>query len=1026
MKINYLFCALLLWLSIDLFAQKPIDQNLELGNFFINNYSREFLGSRSLNYTSAQSKDGIIYIGNIGKGVIEYDGQRVRQVLRNQEPMTDFAREMIIDSKETVYVGLIDNFGYLEKNKFGQNEYISLSDKLPKKEELNTTFWGLCMHHDTIFFQSENTVYLYKDKKYLRSYTFKENVHIITETPDGVYTRVWNVGFMKYSKAKGFQLIKGSEKLFATNRIDANYQLDNGDHLLVSRNIGLWRMSKQGEFTKVKNDFADDYVKKYDSYIGNTVLKNGKIPIITSKNGILFLNQNLTINALVEEQTGLPESGITNYIQDRVGDIWVGNTGMTRISFEPSLTNFSQKNGLRGIVSDIERINGQLYVRTGKDLFRLTVKKSVEGTSTFQSMKVVELGGKLLQFNDQVISTDNYAVNSLIKDKKVVVSKLYRSNWSVQSKLNPTFLFSSNSAEGLLLHQFKGGQWKQIALNGFQQVKSGYVSENIPGKLILNTLQGVGMYTYNETGQGTFEILKPDRKFMSSNRFLPFGITDKITLHLDSTYHVYVADENGKKLKYAGFKIEEIRHGEDWSYAYNKDAGYGWLVTEHGLFKMMFDSKKGFTYQEYPFYKVDLGELSSAIFAEGKGENEVVWIGSQDAKVFRYVPHLALKESHQAFKTLIRSISSNGTFVPINGGELTYDQNNLVFEVAYPVFGTESKTKFSYYLENQDAQWTAYQTDAKKEYTNLHEGTYIFHVKSKDGSGKESEETIVKIKISPPWYRTIFAYVIYLGMLLYGFILFGRFQAKKSLGKAENERRASELAAAKDLQNRLLPKKLPEVKGLEVATHLQTSTEVGGDYYDFDVQADGSMFAVCGDATGHGTAAGMLVSITKAGLIGLPAAEPNKMLQDLNMLVKKVDLGILRMSLNIVHIKKNELSISSAAMPPVYLFSSKNQTVEEIQLSGLPLGGLFGASFDLVKRSFHAGDVLVMASDGLAEAPNLAGEQLGYQAVENCILSNATKSAEEIRDQLVNLGTNWLGGQQTPDDITLVVIKKNT
>jgi len=45
---------------------------------------------------------------------------------------------------------------------------------------------------------------------------------------------------------------------------------------------------------------------------------------------------------------------------------------------------------------------------------------------------------------------------------------------------------------------------------------------------------------------------------------------------------------------------------------------------------------------------------------------------------------------------------------------------------------------------------------------------------------------------------------------------------------------------------------------------------VGGDYYDFFEQADGSLYAICGDATGHGTPSGMLVSITKAGIIGLP------------------------------------------------------------------------------------------------------------------------------------------------------------
>jgi serine phosphatase RsbU (regulator of sigma subunit) len=265
--------------------------------------------------------------------------------------------------------------------------------------------------------------------------------------------------------------------------------------------------------------------------------------------------------------------------------------------------------------------------------------------------------------------------------------------------------------------------------------------------------------------------------------------------------------------------------------------------------------------------------------------------------------------------------------------------------------------------------------------------------------------------------------LIYIGILAYLFILFGKYQAKKSRGKAEDERRMAELEAAKDLQNRMLPKTLPKIDGLEIASFLQTSSEVGGDYYDFHPQPDGSLVAVCGDATGHGTAAGMLVSITKAGLIGLPLDEPNKMLFDLNRLVKKVDLGILRMSLNIVHFKKNKLKLSSAAMPPCYLYAAKTNKIEEIQISGLPLGGLFGATFDMEERSFSKGDIFVIASDGLPEAPNLNGVQLGYQAVEDCILMNANKSAEEIKDALVVLGSDWLAGQTTPDDITIVVIK---
>jgi sigma-B regulation protein RsbU (phosphoserine phosphatase) len=110
-------------------------------------------------------------------------------------------------------------------------------------------------------------------------------------------------------------------------------------------------------------------------------------------------------------------------------------------------------------------------------------------------------------------------------------------------------------------------------------------------------------------------------------------------------------------------------------------------------------------------------------------------------------------------------------------------------------------------------------------------------------------------------------------------------------------------------------------------------------------------------------------------------------------------------------------------MPPCYLYVAKKKSIEEIQISGLPLGGLYGATFDMEERSFAKGDIFVIASDGLPEAPNLSGVQIGYQAVEDCILANADKSAEEIKDALVTLGSDWLAGQTTPDDITIVVFK---
>ena len=85
----------------------------------------------------------------------------------------------------------------------------------------------------------------------------------------------------------------------------------------------------------------------------------------------------------------------------------------------------------------------------------------------------------------------------------------------------------------------------------------------------------------------------------------------------------------------------------------------------------------------------------------------------------------------------------------------------------------------------------------------------------------------------------------------------------------EDKRKTEELEQARDFQMSLIPQAAPNYPGYEFAFFMKTSTEVGGDYYDFFPQDDGSIYVVVGDATGHGLNAGMMVSITKSWTICL-------------------------------------------------------------------------------------------------------------------------------------------------------------
>ena len=261
-------------------------------------------------------------------------------------------------------------------------------------------------------------------------------------------------------------------------------------------------------------------------------------------------------------------------------------------------------------------------------------------------------------------------------------------------------------------------------------------------------------------------------------------------------------------------------------------------------------------------------------------------------------------------------------------------------------------------------------------------------------------------------------------LLAIGIYLNGKRKQKERLRQIEEERKNNELKAARDLQQSMLPKENPKRADLDIATFIRSSTEVGGDYYDFFPQADGSLFSVCGDATGHGVTSGMMVSVTKAGLNGISPVKPNKILQRLNGVVKRIDLGTLRMSLNIVEITQDEVYLSSAAMPPIYLYKAATNTIEEFMNNGLPLGGLRDEEFALEARNFESGDVLIQLSDGLPEAPNSKGEMYDYDKLKALIQTSCHLTSKEIVNTLIQSVDQWLEGKRNPDDITLVVTKK--
>ncbi|MFQ5864928.1 MAG: SpoIIE family protein phosphatase [bacterium] len=249
-------------------------------------------------------------------------------------------------------------------------------------------------------------------------------------------------------------------------------------------------------------------------------------------------------------------------------------------------------------------------------------------------------------------------------------------------------------------------------------------------------------------------------------------------------------------------------------------------------------------------------------------------------------------------------------------------------------------------------------------------------------------------------------------------------EMEQKLLEAENARQSKELEEARKLQLSMLPKCIDEIPGLDICFHMQTATEVGGDYYDYRLADDGTLTIAIGDATGHGMKAGTMVSVMK-GLFLAEASQTDILafFKKCTQTIKQMQLGNLYMAMMLVKIKDHKMTASSAGIPPIYIYRSETKSVEEIVIKGMPLGGPASFSYKKRETNLAPGDTVLLMSDGFPELFNDKDEMLDYPRVKEIFKEAADRSADEIVAHLFKAGEKWSNGRPQDDDITFVVLK---
>ncbi|MBL1214577.1 MAG: SpoIIE family protein phosphatase [Ignavibacteriae bacterium] len=777
-----------------------------------------------------------------------------------------------------------------------------------------------------------------------------------------------------------------------------------------------------------------------------------------------------------QNESSLSSNDILSMLIDRTGVLWVGTFLDGINKYDKSLIKFnvSQDNNnlnlnfselsIRGFFED----DNILWISTGtagllaydKTKKRYNIHKhnpSDENSLSSNLVGALYYDGKYLWIGTTPglnrFDLKNNTFKRYYLDSTDFSSRFNSINYNIiELDEKPGYLWFGTNGGGLVRFDKKKKTFKnytydpetQNSLNNRDNyVRTVFHSPKFPSEIWAGTTHGINILNLETETFRYYEHIPDDSASLSHQNIMQFNE--------DEDGYIWVSTYGGGLNRFDP-ETETFRRFTEGNSGLPNNAVYGalsddegnlWLSTNNGISKF---NRTSFTFKNFT---VDDG-LQSEEFNGGayyKNKNGVMYFGGiygfnsfhpSEVVDNQFIPQIEItdlkifNESLQIGEDspLKKQISMTDQVV------LSHWQNDISFEFVALHFTNPAKNKYAFKLENYENEWRYVDNIRVATYTNLDPGEYTFKVKGSNSDGLWNEEgKSIKLIISPPWWKTNWAYLSYILFAVLIVFAVDRFQrarllriekekAQLALLEAENKRKSEELEEARQLQLSMLPKELPQLPHLDIAVYMRTATEVGGDYYDFHIGMDGALTVVLGDATGHGMKAGTMVTTTKS-LFNVLAPNPNivETFHEMTRCLKRMHLEKLSMCMTMIKIMGNKIQMSAAGMPPVLIYKSGSQSIEEHVMKGMPLGTFNDFPYSLVESNISSGDTILMMSDGFPELFNDEKEMYGYQRARNYFKEIAGENPEEIITKLKKTGAEWTNDNDPDDDVTFVVIK---
>lgn len=811
-------------LTISAFAEM-----INIGVPHIQNFRRKEYRGGTQNWAVAQDQRGFMYFAN-NEGLLRFDGVNWKIY---KMPNLSIVRSVYIDKLGQIYVGAYNELGKMVIGKNGTTQFYSLKKYLPKDYLNFDDVWNITSFQNQIVYQSYNFAFLFKNDSTVSIIKAPSRFQNSYEVNGRLFFNDQEKGLMEYKDnnlvpMSEFEALKGEEIWsiipFKRSNDLMICTLNKGTYVYNGLSLKEWQVPLN-TLLKQKQIFSAIVIQEKYYAFG------------TIQDGVIIADEQGNIIQHINRQKGLQNNTILKVYADQVGNLWLGlDNGIDYLNVNSPITFMQQNEGIgAGYTTLIYK--GKIYLGTNQGLF-------VKNWSTTQQNEEFRLipgtNGQVwyLGVHDDVLLCGHNNGSFVIDGEKAHQISTIPGAWKFHSlKRFPDYLVCGTYS-GLTLYKKQNGSWIFAGkIPGFNESFRVFEEDNDGNLWMSHGFKGIYKV---EIGKTLDSI--PSFRFFTQKDGLPsnynlnvFKIRGKVVVTSNVGFFEYNQEKNNfESSSYFNQLLSPIK---DISFLKEDKNGNIWYVAwdmgknKAGVFRIKEDNS--FMHISAPFDLLT-GKFISGFESVYCYSDDHIFFGTEDGfahysptSKFNYSPKFETYIS-KATALYLDSTFSDGSHKFENLKEnntaetpehieyrFPFKENSFRFTYTSPVFDNQDNIEYSFKLEGYNEKWSSWSNVSFNEYAKLPPGDYIFYVKARNQLGIESTTDTLKFTITPPWYKSLLAYLIYSILLIILVLALmwyflkrieiskrkERLQHLKSYRQKENEYRREALVAEKKIIN---------------------------------------------------------------------------------------------------------------------------------------------------------------------------------------------------------------------------------